>query len=315
MLNLRCRCFSGFILVLLVASSLTSAFGGSNADSPPVDIVRERMVERLEVRLKVTPDEYKDEYRLLLDNVDMLDEVPSSIALGKTVLVNRTVGSMKVAGVSCDIKIVLRVDHNEVLYKSWGWDFYWHKYLRQGEYEARMPNVLAIRVNETGSITDFTDFWLRNYPLGGFEVKVTLEKAVNKALKVAKPDMQWIGVKGISRIETYFQFYEDEKGTRGNPGVYYPGWCVEISYDKAYVRPDGVYWIDGYYAIIWADTGEVESHGEQGFYGPPPEGIQPKQDISTPTFEPTSVAIILVAILAASLIVAYHRWDRLFKRI
>lgn len=134
MLNLRCRCFLGFILVLIVASSLALAFGGSNADSPPVDIVRERMVERLEVRLKVTPDEYKDEYRLLLDNVDMFDEVPSSIALGKTVLVNRTVGTMKVAGVSCDIKIVLRVDHNEVLYKSWGWDFYWHKYLCQGEY-------------------------------------------------------------------------------------------------------------------------------------------------------------------------------------
>lgn len=64
-----------------------------------------------------------------------------------------------------------------------------------------MPNVLAIRVNETGSITDFTDFWLRDYRLGGVEVKVTLEEAVNKALKVAKTDMQWIGVKGISQIE------------------------------------------------------------------------------------------------------------------
>lgn len=80
-MNLRCRCFLGFILVLILGSSL--AFGASNADSPPVDIVRERMLRRLEVRLKVTPDEYKDEYRLLLDNVDMLDEVPSSIALGK----------------------------------------------------------------------------------------------------------------------------------------------------------------------------------------------------------------------------------------
>lgn len=316
MLNLRCRCFSGFILVLLVVSSLTSAFGSSNADSPPVDIVRERMVERLEVRLKVTPDEYKNEYRLLLDNVDMLDEVPCSISLGKTVLVNRTVGSMKVAGVSCDIKIVLRVDHNEVNNKSWGWDFYWHKYLCQGQYEARMPNVLAIRINETGSITDFTDFWLRNYHLGSFEVNVTPEEAVDKALQVAKPNMEWIGVEGISQIKTYFNFYEDEEGTRGEPGVYYPGWCIEIHYENAYVFPEGNF-IDGYDAIIWADIGEVESHNVRGGYGSPPGAIviQPKQDVST-TLEPTSVAIILVTILAASLIVmAYHKRGRLFKRI
>lgn len=315
-MNLRYRWLLGFILVLMTVSSLTLAFATSTADSPPVDIVRERMLKRLESKLKVTPDEYKNEYRLLLDNLDMLDEVPSSIALGKTILVNRTVGTIDVSGESCDIKIALRVDHNEVRGKSWGWDFYWHKYLCQGKYEARMPNVLAIRLNETGSITQFDDLWLRNYHLGSFEVNVTPEEAVDKALEVAKPNMEWIGVEGISQIKTYFNFYEDEEGTRGELGVYYPGWCVEIRYDNAYVFPEGNF-IDGYYAIIWADTGEVESHNVGGGFGSPPGAvvIQPKQDISTPTFEPTSAAIVLVTILAASLIVAYHKRDRLFKSI
>ena len=116
-------------------------------------------------------------------------------------------------------------------------------------------------------------------------VSVSREEALEKALQLAKKDMEWIGVEGINWTKATLVNVKlsmvSHQSVLGHD-VYkleqpYYVWSVEIQYDKHYVRPDGAYWVVGYAVIIRPDTGEILDHGEQGheYYGPrqrPPAG-------------------------------------------
>jgi hypothetical protein len=275
-----------FFMVLLVATVVCRVYAGNDvvADKPPVDIVARAM-------LPAAPAEYKEEFRQL---ADMLGEVPAEIPVGETAVVTRRMDN---------VMLMLKVIHNEVEGKAWGWDFYWYKYWCQGDFEARMPNAIGIRVNEQGEITFFYNaLWFNDVKVIG-EVKVTREEAVNKALEITSSDMEWIGVTGIKSISAT-PVLTNEEDTWPKPGTYYPAWSVEINYDKHYMTPEGAWAITGYVVCIWANTGEVLYHSEQGVYAPLPEEYQPKEEAQSENLLPEQDTTAIEAQLPIGPIIA-----------
>lgn len=294
------RYLLSFFVILLLATVAyrVNADNGSLVDvvadkGPPVDVAARAM-------LSAAPAGYKEEFKQL---VDMLSEVPAEIPVGGTADITRSMGN---------VTLMLKVYHNELEGKAYGWDFYWYKYWCQGDFEARMPNAIGIRVNEQGEITFFYNaLWFNNVEVKG-EVNVTREEAVNRALELASSNMKSIGVTGVKSIEAT-PVLSNEEDTWPKPGTYYPCWSVEIYYDKYYGD------IGGYEATIRADTGEVLGHGVQGVYGslPLPEDaylhdIQPIQDTSTSPLPLGFVGIVIVfATVLVLPLIACHKLRKL----
>ena len=256
----RCgRCllvFLAAILVLVMALPVDTVGEVYAGSGPPVDVVRRTMLDR-------APAKYEEEYRQL---VEMLNELPAEIPVGEKAVVTRRMSN---------VTVMLTVYHNEHEGKANGWDFYWHKYWRQGDFEARMPNTIALCLNEKGEVAFFySSLWFNVIQVKG-DVKVTRNEALEKALEIVRHDMEWIGVTGINWTDIV-GVLENEENTWPRSSVYYPCWCVEVRYDRLYVRPDGGRWIIGYVVCIRADTGEILYHHEQGVYAPvsPPEGYK-----------------------------------------
>ena len=219
------------IVCLLMMSSIRK-------EEPPTSV---ELVEKLmSAKLMSVPDEYKEDYRQF---TDLLEKVPRSLPTKEWVSFNESVED--------GFEIQLTIYHPS----NWsGWNFHWHKYLCREEYKIRFPHGVCVHVDEGGA--HFGCPWLMDYDALTMDLNLTMEEAVNQTLELAKPNMEWIGVKGISEIRTLLS---NRTG--------YPTWHVDIFYDQLYVRPDGGRWIEGYQATIRADTGEALMHQEMGCYG------------------------------------------------
>lgn len=131
-----------FAFIVLTVSLLCIA-GGVKVycrDNPPVDSVRELFLEKL----KVAPDEWEDDYRLLLE---MLEDVPSEITSGERVYTERVFEGFKV---------VLEVEH-EGLGGEPGWVFCWRRYVYQNGVEAPTDSSILVQLDEEGKVVFYDE--------------------------------------------------------------------------------------------------------------------------------------------------------------
>lgn len=153
----------------------------------------------------------------------------------------------------------------------------------------KMQKDMSIRIDRNGFLRKLWD-WCGILSIGSTEINVSREEAINIAFGVAQKHADEIGAK-IGGYETQLMLYNDAETGRGDCFTLYPRWLVTVNYDKAY----GGY--DGYYACIWADTGEVYREHAQGFIG--------SQTTNPPN--PWTIILLASALIAVPAVLVLYR--------
>jgi hypothetical protein len=116
---------------------------------------------------------------------------------------------------------------------------------------------------DTGEIWHQGPIWQnawRNVSASDNPIKIPMDEAIATALPVSEQYAKENNRTLTSMIETSLSNYADSR----------PSWHINIKFEpvkngEQYWK-DAQYWIDAYQVSIWADTGEIQSHNERGWY-------------------------------------------------
>lgn len=112
---------------------------------------------------------------------------------------------------------------------------------------------------DTGEIWHHGPIWYnawRNSPSASDEnIKITVDEAIEIAMPIAEEYARENNRTITTMIEASLSNYADSR----------PSWQIDVKFEA--VEELGVqHWIDAYQVSVWADTGEIHSHNEQGWY-------------------------------------------------
>jgi hypothetical protein len=116
-------------------------------------------------------------------------------------------------------------------------------------------------------------FLVFNPPNNGIEGDGVSVSTAEEAVAIAMPLVEQYADENnrtITNVEATFSesSYPDRLlGETKNDTSHRPHWGVEATFEPLNDIEVGVqHWIDGYFVEVWADTGEIRQHNEQGHY-------------------------------------------------
>jgi hypothetical protein len=116
-------------------------------------------------------------------------------------------------------------------------------------------------------------FWVFNPSDNSQESNAVSVSTAEEAVTIAMPLVEQYANENNRTITTVEATFSDSShphrllGEIENDTIHRPHWEVEIEFKLLNDIDTGVqYWIHGYYVEVWADTGEIRHHNEQGHY-------------------------------------------------
>lgn len=125
------------------------------------------------------------------------------------------------------------------------------------------------------------------YKIGGTDVNISKQQAIEIALKQAKDYSYGYNGKVIDNLTIVEDQIRAElkANVRYAPSEYYPCWIVDLPLNDVY--PGSIYYIE---VMLWADNGQVISCKEMGYGGPLPEDPSSNPDDSVPDSSSSSTS-------------------------
>jgi hypothetical protein len=145
---------------------------------------------------------------------------------------------------------------------------------------------VGMSISKNGRVTMLMDN-LATFYVATTDINVSEAEAINITMPYAQAYAETHGQRVIWTNAT-LEWRRDLDSSRGDDLAIYPSWRVELSYDKT--NNESVF---GYWAQIWADTGQIEGRGSAGGYS------APKSDYLVYPW-PMIAVITIVAIVVAS---------------
>jgi hypothetical protein len=115
---------------------------------------------------------------------------------------------------------------------------------------------------DTGEIWHQGPIWQnawRNVSVSDNLIKIPVDEAIAIALPVSEQYAKENN-RTITTVEASLSNYVDSR----------PSWHINIKFEAVkngeHYWKDAQYWIDAYQVSVWADTGDIQSHNERGWY-------------------------------------------------